>query len=104
MKATPRHGHAPIPMRRVAGPTRDKPFGSLAQPGDFFWEFEGDKRTLVLFLPVHPAPIRNHFLYEMDHTAFMSGRARSTRGLLVVEWRRGQANALPVPARRREMA
>lgn len=46
MNQTPRHGHAPIKMRRVSDSAR------LRHRGDFCWQVgESGKRTLVVMIP-----------------------------------------------------
>src|ERR1700685_2253846 len=43
--STPKHGHVPITMKRVAG------YGDLKNVGDFYWTNEGNVERIALALP-----------------------------------------------------
>ena len=48
MAETPRLGHQPIAMVRLAG---DRPHGRRPQPGEFYWQIEDGRRSLVIAMP-----------------------------------------------------
>jgi hypothetical protein len=50
MSETPRLGHAPIKMQLVE-PWAKNGANGYARPGDFFWQIEDGKRSLVVALP-----------------------------------------------------
>lgn len=52
-ESTPKHGHAPIPMRLVDGPAEKGRIGALEQPGDFYFEQDGDPIRPTLSPSLH---------------------------------------------------
>ena len=50
---TPRIGHAPIVMRKVAPKMGlEDPENGLHQAGDFLWDVRGERRKLILAIPM----------------------------------------------------
>lgn len=63
-KPTPKYGHGPIAMRRVADSS------SMERVGDFCWQFDEEgRRTLVLEIPAgkDPAKHSSYSRWTIDH-------------------------------------